>query len=163
MAYALLGGYDYLSSWLKVFLFVGLFQRLLAASCGFGVPAVFQFHDPSRSVYPDSTTPRSYRFCHVFPKCYGADPWERGRLGDILGFVASEEELFAALETVLEKAAQFGLKLSAKKSELFKKKIKWCEKIITEKGVKQDPERLDTLKRLGAPEIAADLSNFWDL
>jgi hypothetical protein len=56
-------------------------------------------------------------------------------LDDLLAYAKTEEELLEALRKFFAKCREYGLKLSAKKCRLFQRKIVWCGKLISEKGV----------------------------
>ena len=53
-----------------------------------------------------------------------------------------------------------GWKLSLKKFQLFVEEIKWCGRIISSDGIKQDPNRLQALSEMNYPDTAGDLMHF---
>ena len=68
------------------------------------------------------------------------------------------DEHLQNLRTVFRRLRQFGVKLEADKCILFKTKIKHLEKIISEKGYKDDPINTEAIKKLcGSPKTAGDL------
>ena len=73
--------------------------------------------------------------------------------GDIDTYLDKLEELFGIMN-------RYGFKLSAKKSELYKTKVKWCGKVIDGRGVSHDPERIEALQDLPYPTNAGELQQF---
>lgn len=72
----------------------------------------------------------------------------------------TEKELLDSLEIFFEVCTQRRLKISAKKSVLFSKVIRWCGRFIYKDGVTCDPSRLLGLKNTRMPETSAELSQF---
>ncbi|KAE9082359.1 hypothetical protein PF005_g16446 [Phytophthora fragariae] len=63
-------------------------------------------------------------------------------IDDLLVFADTEEELVDAIEAVLTKLGEYGLKLNPKKSALFLTEVRWCGRIINKDGIGHDPERI---------------------
>ena len=78
-------------------------------------------------------------------------------LDDVLGFAADDVALMGTLETVLQRCAEYGLKLHPKKCEFYVPKAKWCGKIISKDGVAHCPERVAGLVDMQPPTTGADL------
>ncbi|KAE8893701.1 hypothetical protein PF005_g18811 [Phytophthora fragariae] len=71
------------------------------------------------------------------------------------------------IDTYLDKLAeffsllnQFGLQLSAKKCSLYQSEVKWCGRLINHRGVRYDPERIDTLRAMPYPKTTGELQQF---
>jgi transposase InsO family protein len=78
-------------------------------------------------------------------------------LDDILGYAADETALMKLLRRVLEKCAQYGLKLHAKKCFLFKKEVTWCGKVVSAAGVSHCPKRVQGMVDMQSPTTAGEL------
>jgi hypothetical protein len=81
-------------------------------------------------------------------------------LDDILGYAKTQDELMLLLDRVLERCAQYGLKLHAKKCIFFATEVKWCGRMISPDGVRHCPERVQGLVDMQPPRTAADLQQF---
>ena len=79
---------------------------------------------------------------------------------DIIVFAATPGKLVVNVQQVLERLAEKGVKLSAKKAILFADEVKWCGKILSGSGVSQDPERIGGLLELRQPTTIAELMSF---
>ena len=85
-----------------------------------------------------------------------AVPW----IDDILLWANSEDELIENMRKLLQRCRQFGLKLHAKKSQLYTLKATWCGRIISEEGVSHDPVRLQGLQKIESPTTGDELQQF---
>ena len=81
-------------------------------------------------------------------------------MDDVLGYGTTVEELLDHLEIVLRRCKEFGLKLHPGKCNFFRKKLKWCGKIISAEGVAHCPIRIQGLVHMPTPQTAADLQQF---
>ena len=81
-------------------------------------------------------------------------------LDDILLYADSLEELFDLLRFVLAKARGVGLKFSAAKLSLLEERMRWCGKVLTEKGIEVDPRKLEAIRRMPMPRTAGELFQF---
>jgi len=70
------------------------------------------------------------------------------------------EDVDTYLEELFSLMNEFGLKLSASKSSLFQRSVKWCGKIIDGDGVRHDPQRIAALREMPLPSTAGDLQHF---
>lgn len=81
-------------------------------------------------------------------------------LDDVLIQATSEKQLLSVLVQFFQICRRYRLKVSAKKSVLFTKKVKWCGWIIDETGVQCDPRRLNALREGSEPVTGEELSQF---
>lgn len=81
-------------------------------------------------------------------------------LDDILAYARSTQELLAVLEELFAVCNKYNLKLNPKKCELYNTEVKFCGKIISGEGTRQDPERIKALLEMPPPKNAADLQQY---
>eukprot|EP00171_Calliarthron_tuberculosum_P020891 IDg20891t1 len=81
-------------------------------------------------------------------------------LDDFTGFARTESELLDMLEKFFKICMQRNLYLSARKSTLFTREVKWCGRIINKNGYKMDPARIEGLKSMHMPQTAEELNQF---
>ncbi|PIK49501.1 hypothetical protein BSL78_13606 [Apostichopus japonicus] len=67
-------------------------------------------------------------------------------MDDIIVFAKSLEEMKDRLVKVLDRLAEFGLKISPDKCQFGCRSVKYLGHIISEKGVETDPDKLEALK-----------------
>lgn len=73
---------------------------------------------------------------------------------------ATEAGLLDAIDNFLNICLVRNLKVSATKSSLYARSLKWCGYLIDEKGVCCDPRRAESLRNGHEPRNAAELSQF---
>jgi hypothetical protein len=81
-------------------------------------------------------------------------------MDDILIFARNQEEFMEVLEKVLEVVKRYRLKIHPEKTRLFLKEVYWCGRIYDGSGMRQDPERLQGLRDLRAPNTVGELQQF---
>ena len=81
-------------------------------------------------------------------------------LDDFNLFCGNEEHLLLLLERFFVICCQHGLLLSAKKSVLFARELRWCGRIIDARGYKMDPSNVEGLHNMDLPRNAAELAQF---
>ena len=81
-------------------------------------------------------------------------------LDDILVYSKSIEDILTALDELFSVCAEYNLKLSPAKCELYQTKVKFCGKIISGAGTHQDPDRIKALLNMPPPKNAADLQQY---
>eukprot|EP00644_Phytophthora_capsici_P017003 jgi/Phyca11/129344/e_gw1.83.90.1 len=81
-------------------------------------------------------------------------------IDDLLLFADDIDSYLQKLDQVFDLVADFGLKLSVKKSSLYQQSVKWCGRIINSDGVAHDPERIDVLRSMPYPTTAGQLQQF---
>ena len=81
-------------------------------------------------------------------------------IDDILAFASTPVELLDALEGMLQRINDHGLKLNPRKCQLFLTQVKWCGRVIDADGVRHDQERIDALCAIPVPATAAELQQF---
>jgi transposase InsO family protein len=79
---------------------------------------------------------------------------------DLLLYAATVEGLLYAFEAMLERCVRFNLFLSVTKSKLFRTSIVWCGRVIDCNGVSHQPLRLQGLRDMPVPRVAAELLSF---
>ena len=79
---------------------------------------------------------------------------------DVLVYGANETHLLDHLEQIFETFAARNIKCSAAKCHLFLKQAKWCGRIISEKGITPDPDKITALTEMSTPTTAAELQQF---
>eukprot|EP00644_Phytophthora_capsici_P015295 jgi/Phyca11/83993/gw1.24.649.1 len=81
-------------------------------------------------------------------------------IDDLLLYAENVDTYLEKLGELFSLMNEFGLKLSAAKSSLFQRSVKWCGKIIDGEGVRHDPERIAALRAMPLPSTAGDLQQF---
>lgn len=81
-------------------------------------------------------------------------------IDDLLLYAKTLDEYLDKLAELFSLVNELGFKLSATKSSVFKKQVKWCGKLIDGSGVRHDPERIGALRALPYPSTAGELQQF---
>jgi len=81
-------------------------------------------------------------------------------IDDLMLHAADIETYLTRLAEMLSIVDKYRLKLSAKKSRLYRQSVKWCGRVITKDGVAHDPERIETLRAIPYPTTAGQLQQF---
>jgi hypothetical protein len=81
-------------------------------------------------------------------------------IDDVMVDTRSFEDLLTRLEEVFQRFRKFNVKLNLQKTDLCTKEITWCGRKISVKGIKFDPEMIESLLSLPEPENAANLQKF---
>jgi len=81
-------------------------------------------------------------------------------IDDLLLYAVTIDDYLDKLDKLLSLMAHYGLKLSAKKSNLYQRAVKWCGKLIDGDGVRHDPARIDALRSMPYPKTAGELQQF---
>jgi hypothetical protein len=81
-------------------------------------------------------------------------------MDDIVIYSDDEESHTQHVLDIMRRIKEFGLKISAEKTHLFKKSIKYLGHIITPEGTKMDPDKVSILKDAELPQTAAALLSF---
>ncbi len=81
-------------------------------------------------------------------------------IDDILIWANSSEELIQRLQMVIQRASEYGLKLSIKKAQFYTTEALWCGKIFTSKGVEHHSARIQGLISMPVLNTAAELMQF---
>ena len=81
-------------------------------------------------------------------------------LDDILIFSRSEEEHYRIIKEVLERIKEAGLRINPEKCHLFKKELKFLGHIISEEGIKTDPNKIVAIKTFDRPKCIKNLRSF---
>lgn len=81
-------------------------------------------------------------------------------LDDILVFSQSFDDHLKRLEGVFEKLEKHNLKLKPSKCEFFMSEVKYLGHIVSEEGVKTDPDKIEALKSWQVPRNIKELRSF---
>ena len=107
-----------------------------------------------------STAPATFqRLMHVVFK---NENWEKCLiyLDDILIFGRSVEEHLERLKAVLQRIREAGLKLSPSKCSFLGTQVEYLGHIVSEKGIKTDPKKVDKVKNWPTPTTVQQLRSF---
>ena len=86
-----------------------------------------------------------------------------GYLDDIIVFSKSEEEHLQHLEEIFTRLRNFGLKMKREKCSFFKKHIQYLGHLVSKKGFKLLPEKLESIRKMPAPQTAKEVKQFLGL
>ncbi|KAE8980839.1 hypothetical protein PR001_g24179 [Phytophthora rubi] len=140
-------------------LFKGFWQLLLHPDCRefFSFITNDTVYTPTR--VPQSATDSPIHFQNQMQEVFRDMLYENVLIwvDDMVLFAKTAEEFIAVLRKFFSRIHEYGLKLNAKKSCLYPRKIAWCGRIIDGEGVRHDPERVAALSSLPLPATAADL------
>ncbi|OWY91859.1 hypothetical protein PHMEG_00039384 [Phytophthora megakarya] len=81
-------------------------------------------------------------------------------IDDLLLYAEGIETYLEKLNELFSLMDHFGLKLFAKKSQLYQKEVKWCGRQIDDNDVRHDPDRINTLRSMPYPTTAGELQQF---
>ena len=81
-------------------------------------------------------------------------------IDDILVWGATVEEHDMRVKRVLQKAKQYNLKLSRSKCEIRHSELKYVGHLLTQDGVKPDPEKVRAVQSMNKPENKQELLTF---
>ncbi|MCG8044577.1 MAG: RNase H-like domain-containing protein [Candidatus Thiodiazotropha endolucinida] len=81
-------------------------------------------------------------------------------LDDILIFSENFEDHLDRLEAVFSRLRQHGLKLKPSKCEFFKTNVKYLGHVVSEEGVRTDPDKIEALASWPAPSNVKELRSF---
>ena len=81
-------------------------------------------------------------------------------LDDIIIFSSTFEDHLCHLEAVFSRLKQHNLKLKASKCEFLKSEVKYLGHVVSEDGVKTDPEKIDALKTWPIPKDVKEVRAF---
>lgn len=84
-------------------------------------------------------------------------------LDDLIIFSLTLEEHKERLVRVLNRLKEYGLKLSPEKCEFFQTSVRYLGHIVSEKGIKSDPEKITALKTWPKPNPLRELRTFLGL
>lgn len=84
-------------------------------------------------------------------------------IDDILVWGSTIEEHDQRLRKVLQRAKEYNLKLGKEKCEVMKTEVKYVEQVLTQNGVKPDPEKVRAILMMQKPENREELLTFLGL
>jgi hypothetical protein len=88
------------------------------------------------------------------------EPYAFAYMDDIIIYSDDEESHLEHVKDVLRRVKEFGLKISAEKTHLFKSEVRYLGHIISREGTKMDPEKVRVLKEYPLPQNVAQLHSF---
>ena len=110
-------------------------------------------------VAPMGIKPSSDVFCSKTDPAIEGLPWAAKIVDDILIQAPTMATLLGRIRTVLERCRHLGITISLKKLEVGSQ-VKFAGHIITDKGVKPDPEKISAIKDFPVPENITGLRSF---
>ena len=84
-------------------------------------------------------------------------------LDDITVFAKTQEEAITRLGTVFQKLREVGLKLKPSKCEVFKTSLLYLGHIVSEDGIRTDPEKIKVILQWPVPLTVTDVRSFLGL
>ena len=93
----------------------------------------------------------------------GCSSFAMGYLDDIIIFSKTEEEHLQHLEEIFVRLRKFGLKMKHEKCSVFKKHIQYLGHLVSERGFKPLPEKLESIRKMPAPRTAKEVKQFLGL
>ena len=84
-------------------------------------------------------------------------------LDDVIVYGKTFDEMLKNLEKVFEKLLEAGLKLKARKCNLFARQVKYLGHIISERGIETDPEKVEAVKCWPQPMSKTHVRSFLGL
>lgn len=81
-------------------------------------------------------------------------------VNDVMLFAPTASDFVVVLPEFFQLVREANLKLNMAKRSLFELEVLWRGRLISSKGVRQDPNGVDVLRRLPVPEPMADLQRF---
>jgi transposase InsO family protein len=79
---------------------------------------------------------------------------------DILAHATTLPELFDSLEHIFRSCRDRKIRLSARKCDLYLKKVTWCGRTISSEGISFDPEYIQGIQDLNLPQTVGDLQQY---
>lgn len=84
-------------------------------------------------------------------------------LDDIVIYSTSLQEHRNRLERVFQKLSEHGVKINLNKCEFLKRELKYLGHLITDKGVKPDPSKIEAIKKYPIPKTKTEIKSFTGL
>lgn len=81
-------------------------------------------------------------------------------LDDVLLYAATVDELLASIRSFFALCVEYNLKLHPAKCTIFAPEIRWCGRMVSAKGVRYDPRRMDGLLSMSPPTTGSNLQQF---
>ena len=84
-------------------------------------------------------------------------------LDDMIISGKTDDEHLANLGAVLERLERFGLRANLEKCEFFKEQVTYCGHVISEKGLRKSPDKVNAVLNAPQPENVQQLRSFLGL
>lgn len=81
-------------------------------------------------------------------------------LDDCLLHATTIEDFLRCLRVFLQYCDDYNWKLHPQKCILFSRSVRWCGRVISPEGIRQDPARIDTLLNMDRPTLGGQLQQF---
>ena len=81
-------------------------------------------------------------------------------LDDIIIHGRTFEEMLSNLDRVLNKLQEAGLKLKARKCQLFQKEVEYLGHVVSSDGIRTDPKKIEAVQNWPTPENVTELRAF---
>ena len=81
-------------------------------------------------------------------------------LDDILIHGRTFDEMLSNLDRVLNKLQEAGLKLKARKCQLFQKEVEYLGHVVSSDGIRTDPKKIEAVQNWPTPENVTELRAF---
>ena len=93
----------------------------------------------------------------------GCSNFVMGYLDDVIIFSRTEEEHLQHLEEIFVRLRKFRLKMKREKCSFFEKHIQYLGHLVSERGFKLLPEKLESIRKMPAPRTAKEVKQFLGL
>ena len=81
-------------------------------------------------------------------------------IDDIIIFSQTIDEHIEQLQTVFDRLKSAKLKLKPKKCHLFEEKFSYLGHVVSEHGIKTDPEKVSAINKWPRPQTVTDIRSF---
>ena len=104
-------------------------------------------------------------FCRMMELCLGDQQYLTMLLyiDDVCIFAATANAMLDHIELLFKRLIGFNLKIKPKKCTWFQKEVKYLGHVLTEKGVKTDPDKVRKIKDWPVPQNETELRSFLGL
>ena len=104
-------------------------------------------------------------FQRLMEACFGAEIFESllVYLDDILVFSKTFSEHLSRLEMLFKRLEKYGLKINPAKCDFFKKEVHYLGHVVSEAGIKTNPQTVDRIQSWPVPQTETDLRSLLGL
>ena len=118
------------------------------------------FYEHNRLAFGLCNSPATFQ--RVMEDCF-ADMNQKKVLiyiDDVIVFSSSLQEHYDRLKSVLERARKCGLKLAPGKCQIAEKQVSFLGFVVSDEGIKTDPEKIEKVRSYPVPQNAKELQTF---